>query len=74
MLRFLSGAETAVVNVRNGSILLKKVVVAIGTCAWRRPWTAFREATGLARAQVAGNGVGGVISLASLRRFCAVAP
>jgi len=55
-------------------ILLKKgsrwrSLVADGDC-WQR---GLREATGPACAQVAGSGVGGVISFASLRRFWAVA-
>jgi hypothetical protein len=43
--------------------------VAVAGCGSRLLATGLREATGLASAQVAGSGVGGVISLASLRRF-----
>jgi hypothetical protein len=50
-------------NVSCWPILLKKLAVAIGSRARRRPCTAFREAMGPARAQVAGSGVGGVVSL-----------
>jgi hypothetical protein len=50
-------------------ILLKKVAVLVASCGSRRLETALRGATGLVRAQVAGSGVGWMISFASLRRF-----
>jgi hypothetical protein len=48
--------------------LKKGIAVAVAGCGSRRLATGLRETTGPACAQVAGNGVGGVISFASLRR------
>jgi hypothetical protein len=47
----------------------KGIAVAVAGCGSRRLTTGVRGATVPAYAQVAGNGLGGVISLASLRRF-----
>jgi hypothetical protein len=44
--------------------------MAIAGCGSRLLATVLRKATGPACAQVAGIGVGGVMSFASLRRFC----
>jgi hypothetical protein len=51
----------------------KGIALAVAGCGSRLLVRVLRKATGPACAQVAGIGVGGVISFASLRRFCVVA-